>query len=62
VIQCSGRHSIDKLLSHGAIVAREIGIPAVIGIPGIVEVLHDGDLVAVDGLGDTVEVLEKAEM
>jgi len=52
---------IGSLLSHGAVVAREIGIPAVIGIPGIVEALHDGDLVAVDGSSGTVEVLESAE-
>lgn len=52
---------IGSLLSHGAVVAREIGIPAVIGIPGIVEALRDGDLVAVDGSSGTVEVLESAE-
>lgn len=49
---------IGSMLSHGAVVAREIGIPAVIGIAGIVEALRDGDLLAVDGAGGTVEVLE----
>ncbi len=37
-------------LSHAAVVAREYGLPAVTGIPGITRVLHDGDMVIVDGL------------
>lgn len=36
-------------LSHGAIVAREFGIPAVVNLPGILLRLQDGDLVEVDG-------------
>jgi rifampicin phosphotransferase len=36
-------------LSHGAIVAREFGIPAVVNLPGIMAQLRDGDMVAVDG-------------
>lgn len=37
------------MLSHGAIVAREFGIPAVVGIPDITKKLHDGQVVTVDG-------------
>jgi pyruvate,water dikinase len=36
-------------LSHAAIVSREMGLPAVIGLPGITAWLHDGDLVELDG-------------
>lgn len=36
-------------LSHGAIVAREFGVPAVLNVPGAVRVLHDGEIVQVDG-------------
>lgn len=36
-------------LSHGAIVAREYGIPAVANVQGILNALHDGDSVTVDG-------------
>jgi pyruvate,water dikinase len=36
-------------LSHGAIVAREYGIPAVANIPGILNALRDGECIAVDG-------------
>jgi phosphohistidine swiveling domain-containing protein len=41
-------------LSHGSVVAREYGLPAVVGIPHITEHLHDGDLVLLDGLTGTV--------
>jgi phosphohistidine swiveling domain-containing protein len=37
------------MLIHGAIIARELGIPCVNGISRAVEVLHDGELLTVDG-------------
>lgn len=36
-------------LSHGAIVAREYGIPAVVNIPGVLKIIKDGQLITVDG-------------
>jgi len=36
-------------LSHGAIVAREFGIPAVVNIPGVLREIADGDVLTVDG-------------
>jgi phosphoenolpyruvate synthase/pyruvate phosphate dikinase len=36
-------------LSHGAIVARDYGIPAVVNIPGILSEMRQGDMVVVDG-------------
>ena len=47
-------------LSHAAIVARELGIPAVVGCFNATTVLKTGDLVHVDGGEGTVEILEKA--
>ena len=44
-------------LSHAAIVARELGIPAVIGCGNATMRLRTGDLVRVDGTAGTVEVL-----
>lgn len=38
-----------SLLSHTAIVARELGIPTVIGIAGVTEWLSDDDLIELDG-------------
>lgn len=41
-------------LSHGAVVAREYGLPAVAGIPGATGLLRNGELVAIDGNAGTV--------
>jgi phosphohistidine swiveling domain-containing protein len=38
-----------SLLSHAAIVARELGIPAVVSLPGVTRWLKDGDSVEMDG-------------
>lgn len=44
-------------LSHGAIVAREFGLPAVVNIPGILAALKDGDEIEVDGrLGRVIKL------
>ena len=47
-------------LSHAAIVARELGIPAVIGCGNATMRLHTGDRVRVDGSHGTVQVLHQA--
>jgi len=41
-------------LSHGAIVAREFGIPAVVNMPGILDRLVHGEQLEVDGYRGTV--------
>jgi phosphohistidine swiveling domain-containing protein len=43
-----------SLLSHAAIVARELGIPAVVSLPGITRWLRDGDWVEMDGAAGIV--------
>ncbi len=43
------------LLSHAAIIAREYGIPLVIGVPEATERIKTGDVIQVDGDGGTVE-------
>jgi len=47
-------------LSHTAIVARELGIPAVVGCGNATMQLHTGDRIRVDGAKGTVEVLHRA--
>lgn len=47
-------------LSHAAIVARELGIPAVVGCGNATMRLRTGDRVRVDGGQGTVEVVEPA--
>jgi phosphohistidine swiveling domain-containing protein len=45
--------------SHGAIVARELGVPCVAGTGSGTRHLLDGDIVQVDGSTGTVEVLQR---
>lgn len=44
-------------LSHAAIVARELGIPAVVGCGNATMRIHTGDRLRVDGARGTVEIL-----
>ena len=46
-------------LSHAAIVARELGIPAVVGCGSATTLLKNGDLIRVDGGRGTVEILNQ---
>lgn len=45
-------------LSHSAILARELGIPAVVGVPGLLRAVRDGDRLRLDGAQGTVDNLE----
>ncbi len=40
---------IGGQLSHGAIVAREYGIPAVVNVKGALERIREGQIIRVDG-------------
>jgi pyruvate,water dikinase len=40
---------LGGMLSHGAVVAREYGLPAVVNIQGAMSRLEDGDVVTIDG-------------
>nr|WP_085955992.1 PEP/pyruvate-binding domain-containing protein [Kineosphaera limosa] len=42
--------------SHGAVVAREYGIPAVVGVPHACTRLHTGDRLRVDGAAGTIRI------
>jgi pyruvate,water dikinase len=46
-----------SLLSHSAIVARELRLPAVVSISGLMAWLRDGDLVEFDGSSGVVRKL-----
>ena len=50
---------IGAPLSHAAIVARECGIPAVVGCGNATSLLHTGDTVIVDGSSGTVKIAER---
>jgi pyruvate,water dikinase len=50
-----------SLLSHSAIVARELSIPAVVGVEDACSWLEDGDWVELDGASGTIRRLEQHE-
>jgi pyruvate,water dikinase len=46
-----------NVLSHGAILAREYGVPTVVNIPGIVSQFDNGNLIEVDGSSGFVSLI-----
>ncbi|MFI7195190.1 PEP-utilizing enzyme [Nocardia nova] len=50
---------IGSTASHGAIVARELGIPCVINTGNGSQVIHNGDTIRVDGTRGIVTILER---
>jgi pyruvate,water dikinase len=51
---------IGGLLSHAAIVGRELGVPCVMGTGNGTQLLRSGDRCRVDGNAGTVELLSRA--
>lgn len=49
-----------SLLSHSAVVAREMGIPTIVGITGLMNRLATGVTIRMDGRRGTVEILSDA--
>lgn len=45
------------LFSHAAILARELELPAVVGVPDVLERIHDGDLIEVDPRAGSVRIV-----
>lgn len=48
---------VGGVLSHAAIVARELGIPAVLGVPNATRVIRSGEHLAVDGTSGVIRRL-----
>ncbi len=48
-----------SLLSHSAVVARELGIPTVVAVAGVMDTLRDGDRVRVDATVGEITLLER---
>jgi rifampicin phosphotransferase len=51
---------IGSLLSHAAVVAREIGLPCVVNTQVGTSVIRTGDLIRVDGATGIVQIVERA--
>ncbi|MDA2810511.1 phosphoenolpyruvate synthase [Nocardiopsis sp. RSe5-2] len=48
---------VGGLMTHGAVVAREYGLPAVVGVEDATRLIQDGQRIRVDGTAGYVEVL-----
>ena len=53
---------VGGLLSHGSIVAREYGVPTVVGVAGATRAIRTGDRISVDGSSGRVRKLEIMEI
>ena len=50
-----------SLLSHSAIVSREMGIPCIVGVSGLLKTLKTGDEIVMDGSTGTIKILKQVE-
>jgi len=50
---------VGGLMTHGAVIAREYGIPAVVGIDGATRVIPNGARIRVDGTRGFVQTLDE---
>ncbi len=48
-----------SLLSHTAIISRELKIPAVVGVKDAYDLIKDGDMIELDGNTGTIKICEK---
>ena len=48
---------VGGLMTHGAVIAREYGLPAVVGVKDATRLIRDGQRIRVDGTNGYVEIL-----
>lgn len=48
---------VGGLMTHGAVIAREYGIPAVVGVDDAVKLIKDGQRIRVNGTEGHIELL-----
>lgn len=53
---------IGSPISHGAVVAREYGIPAVVSVKGAMQALSTGQYIELDGLKGSIKVMSPVEV
>jgi pyruvate,water dikinase len=52
---------MGDMMSHGAVVAREYGIRAVVGVTGATEQIATGQRIRVNGSGGTVAIVDETD-
>ncbi|WP_199613572.1 phosphoenolpyruvate synthase [Paenibacillus alkalitolerans] len=50
---------VGGMMTHGSVIAREYGIPAVVGIERATEIIKDGSYIRVDGTNGFVQILPR---
>jgi rifampicin phosphotransferase len=50
---------VGGLMTHGAVIAREYGLPAVVGVEDATRRIHDGQRIRLDGTRGSVEVADE---
>jgi pyruvate,water dikinase len=53
---------VGGLMTHGAVIAREYGLPAVVGVEQATRLIRDGQRIRVDGTAGYVEILPEPSM
>ena len=48
---------VGGLMTHGAVIAREYGLPAVVGVENITRLIQDGQRIRVNGTDGYIEIL-----
>ncbi|MEU4810223.1 rifamycin-inactivating phosphotransferase [Nocardia fluminea] len=51
---------VGGLMTHGAVIAREYGLPAVVGVEHATELIRDGQRIRVNGTDGYVEILSES--
>jgi phosphoenolpyruvate synthase/pyruvate phosphate dikinase len=50
---------VGGLMTHGAVIAREYGLPAVVGVENATRLIKDGQRIRVNGTNGYVEIIDK---
>lgn len=50
---------IGGLISHGAVIAREYGLPCLVGVENAMQAFHSGDIVFLDSENGEIVKLEQ---
>ena len=50
-----------SLLSHTAIISRELKIPSIVGVEGLLDTIQSGDYITMDGSSGMIEILRKEQ-
>lgn len=50
-----------SLLSHTAIISRELGIPSIVGVDNVLNYIHTGDMIRMNGMTGRIDILKRGK-